>query len=116
MGIDQSSVSIERAHRIPSSAAVRPIIVKFSFFRDRERVLKAYRQCRRDPTFSENSNLRIVEDFPERVTKLRTALYLLLMKSINENKTAFFRYDKLVVDKVTYTFDFASNSPVVIDQ
>ena len=56
--------------------------------------------------------VRIVEDFPPHVTKQRTALYPLLKKSICENKSAFNRYDKLVVDGVTYSHDFEAKCPI----
>ena len=38
--IDQSTMSIERAHRIQSLEKPRPVIVKFSFYKDKERILK----------------------------------------------------------------------------
>ena len=47
LGVDESSIRIERAHRIRSKNSPRPIIVKFSHYKDREKVLKAYREKRR---------------------------------------------------------------------
>ena len=45
LGIDDSEIRIERAHRLAGSKSVpKPIIVKFSFFKDKERVLREYRQ------------------------------------------------------------------------
>lgn len=38
LGID--GCHIERAHRLPSKSTPRPIIAKFSFFKDKEKVLK----------------------------------------------------------------------------
>ena len=87
--------------------------MKFSFFKDRDTVLATYRTQRRNNGPTEKGNMvRIVEDFPPRVTKQRTALYPLLKKSISENKWAFYRYDKLVVDGVTYSYDFEAKCPI----
>ena len=47
LDIDESTISIERAHRLPGKYKPRPIIAKFSFFKDRERVLQSFRQKRR---------------------------------------------------------------------
>ena len=39
LAIDESAIQIERAHRIRSKNSPRPIIVKFSHYKDRDRVL-----------------------------------------------------------------------------
>ena len=41
-----SDMVIERAHRLPSRTSTRPIIVKFSRFKDKDRALKTYRERR----------------------------------------------------------------------
>ena len=40
-------MSTERVHRLRSKSTPAPIIAKFSFFKDREKVLKAYREKRK---------------------------------------------------------------------
>ena len=45
--LDPSRISIERAHRIQAKETPRPVIVKFSFFKDKEKVLKQYREKRK---------------------------------------------------------------------
>ena len=85
LAIDESAIQIERAHRIRSKNSPRPIIVKFSHYKDRDRVLKSFREKRKsrladnvqDPP-AENGNgndgdeqpdarcnIRVSEDFPE---------------------------------------------------
>ena len=46
--LNGSDICIERAHRIQGSRIPRPLIVKFSFYKDKDRVLKKYRQKRKD--------------------------------------------------------------------
>ena len=79
-------MKIERANRLPSKNSPRPIIVKFSFYKDRDNVLQTYRQKRKDENNERNNDatdgdaemaprIRVTEDFPERVTKARTKLF-----------------------------------------
>ena len=42
--LDPRRLSIERAHRIQAKETPRPVIVKFSFFKDKEKGLKRYRE------------------------------------------------------------------------
>ena len=42
--LDERDINIERAHRLPSKEKPRPVIVKFSFYKDREKILKTYKQ------------------------------------------------------------------------
>ena len=95
--MDEKQVSIERAHRVASQdTSSKAVIVKFSFFKDKDRVLKEYRRRRKehneirnpddrqdyagnladdntgDNTDSEfRSNIYISEDFPRRVSQAR---------------------------------------------
>ena len=39
--LDGANIKIERAHRLPSKSKPRPIIVKFSHFKDKDEVLKS---------------------------------------------------------------------------
>ena len=79
-------------HRIPSKTSPRPLIVKFSFYKDRDRVLKAYREKRtrqneqttesteasaaEQTEQSETYRVRVCEDFPESVIKARSNLLM----------------------------------------
>ena len=45
LNIDESDIKIERAHRLGGNkSGTRPIIVKFSFYKDKEKILRAYRE------------------------------------------------------------------------
>lgn len=130
LNIEESSIQIERAHRIPSKTSPRPLIVKFSFYKDRDRVLKAYREKRKRQNEqttestgasaaeqieqSETCRIRVCEDFPERVIKARSNLYSFLRSSIDSGRDAFLRYDRLIVDGQPYQYDYDQKRPVPI--
>ena len=127
LNMNVSDMGIERAHRLPSRSSPRPIIVKFSRFKDKDRVLKTYRERRtelqeagtadtgRDNTEGETDStpmVRVSEDFPKRVTGARAKQYPFL-KQCHDNETeAYLRYDKLVVEGQSYAFDYDLGRPV----
>ena len=43
LDMDERDINIGRAHRLPSKEKPRPVIVKFSFYKDRETILKLYK-------------------------------------------------------------------------
>ena len=57
--IDESRISIDRAHRMKSGQKPYPIIGKFSFFKEKEEVLKAYRQKRKESNEEREKKHRI---------------------------------------------------------
>ena len=130
LNINDSNIQIERAHRIPSKSTPRPVIVKFSFYKDRERILKAYREKRkqeneqRQAQATNNDNqsddgeetrkIRVSEDFPQRVIKARSDLYPFLRSCIDSEMDAFLRYDQLIVDGQAYTYDIVLKRPVLV--
>ena len=121
--IDDTDIKIERAHRLPSRNSPKPIIVKFSFFKDKDSVLRAYRQKRKDEN-NDNVNddndgnnetvrrIRVTEDFPERVVKARTKLFPFLKSCMDDEVNAYLRYDSLVVDGQSYIYDYELKRPV----
>ena len=130
LNIEESSIQIERAHRIPSKTSPRPLIVKFSFYKDRDRVLKAYREKRKRQNEqstgatgasaaeqieqSETCRIRVCEDFPERLIKARSNLCSFLRSSIDSGRDGFLRYDRLIVDGQPYQYDYDQKRPVPI--
>ena len=123
LNLDDSEIKIERAHRLPNKSSPRPIIVKFSFYKDRETVLRAYRQKRKDDNNEDTSGgqtdnelrqrpVRVSEDFPERVTKMRTKLFPFLKSCREAETTAYLRYDTLVVEGQPYIYDEDRGRPV----
>ena len=117
---------IERAYRLPSKTVSKPVTAKFLFFKDKDKVLKSYREKKKsDKTWkeqgetilvSEYSDVRVAEDYPERVTKMRTALYPFMIQSLEAEKNAYLKYDKLVVDNVTYEYNEELKRPMVVDK
>ena len=120
LGIDDSSIKIERAHRLPSKSSPRPLIVRFSFFKDKDRVLKRYREIRKSqPTDADGADdqlagVRISEDFPERVRKVRALLVKFLNQALQAGKDAYLRYDKLIVNGYAYEYDYVKERPVPV--
>ncbi|MEW8544972.1 MAG: hypothetical protein AB2693_15715 [Candidatus Thiodiazotropha sp.] len=139
--MDQSTISIERAHRIQSSEKPRPVIVKFSFYKDKERILKSYRQKRRASNEREKErganressheasnveheneetgfrkDITICEDFPSRVMKARNDLRKFLRDALANGSKAFLRYDKLVIEGDVYEYDAATEDIILIDK
>ena len=55
LDINESNIQIERTHRLPSRSNPRPVIVKFSHLKDKERVLKAYRDKRKNQQIVPNA-------------------------------------------------------------
>lgn len=45
--LDGADISIDRAHRLPGKSKSRPLIAKFSIFMDKEKILRAYRENRK---------------------------------------------------------------------
>ena len=115
--IDESKILIERAHRLHSKMKPRPLIVKFSFFKDKENVLKRYRLIQkqaRNSARGAGEKVRISEDFPDRVRKLRYSLIPFLQQALDAGKNAFLRYDKLIINGQTYVYDERNQKPVQI--
>lgn len=142
--IDESQMSIERAHRLPSNQKPQPVIAKFSFFKDKEKVLRTYRQKRKESNEKEEQKTRaaqggsddvfdgdeddteetfrkditISEDFPSRVMKARNDLRSFLKSALANKKKAYLKFDKLVIDDQQYEYDVDSEDivPVTVDK
>ncbi|KAH3868102.1 hypothetical protein DPMN_031241 [Dreissena polymorpha] len=114
--------------RLPGKKYQRPVNDKFSFFKDKERVIKRYREQRKSDRENESSDahsneasttdtvskkrVRVSEDFPERVRKARSSLIPFLQESLEAGKNAYPRFDKLIVYGRSYVYDENKNRPV----
>jgi len=107
-GIDGNSLELNAAYKLPGRGD-RAVLVKFARQSDRDKVLNAYKLKRKN----EPVRGRIVEDLPERVVKSRTGLYPFLKQCYDEGKSAFFKYDKLIVDGESYIYDPVGKKPVL---
>lgn len=138
--IDESRISIERAHRLSSKEKPRPVIVKFSFYKDRDRVLKKYKQKKKDIREAEiaaaanrgsnqsddndtddidpdfRRNIHICEDVPARVMKARNDLRPFLKKTKSEGREAYIKYDTLIIDDGAYIYDEESENIVQVEK
>ena len=144
--LNEASISIERAHRIQGSEKPRPVIIKFSFYKDREKVLKTYRQKRKiaNDLIKEHENERqnansadangaddnldeinfglfrkditMCADFPNRVMKARNDLRKFLKSAVAEEKRAYLKYDKLIIDGEVYEYDNVAGDIVQVDR
>ena len=84
------------------AAKPRPIIVKFSGWKNREQVFTASREM-----LKKDGGTSVSEDFSAKVREARRALIPDLIKyrkSLTDTKV-FLRYDTLVVGKDVYTYD-----------
>ena len=144
LDMDERDINIERAHRLPSKEKPRPVIVKFSFYKDREKILKTYKQKKKDIREVENTDaannggaqggaqglaehggldlyqdfrrdIHICEDFPARVIKARNGLRPFLRKAKSEGQNAYIRYDTLVIEDSAYTYDENSEDIILVE-
>ncbi|MEW8547053.1 MAG: hypothetical protein AB2693_26355 [Candidatus Thiodiazotropha sp.] len=130
LSMNEHGITTERVHRLYSRSKPSPIIVKFSFYKDRDAVLKKYREVRKsretERTDSGNNDgiteqendtssniIRIGEDFPVRVREIRRKLIPFLKAALTNEKQAFLKYDKLCVDGAWYSYSYETNQPVL---
>lgn len=92
-----SNIKIQRAHRVGkyNGSKTRPIVVKFAFYPDRERVRKAAVNLK-------GTEYGISEQYPREVMETRKKLIPVMKKAREEGKEAFINVDKLYIDKRLY--------------
>jgi hypothetical protein len=103
-------VSIERCHRVgplrPQNRHPRPIVVKFTFWKDRERILK-----RRGSLAG--TNVFLEEDFTARIQRARFHLRAFSRTIVHPDSVRpILSYDKLLVGGVTYTYNDESGKVI----
>lgn len=114
-GLDINTWSIVRSHRLGpyDRNRIRPIIVKFNHFKERELVWMSRHMIRSEQAVS------IGEDFPVEIDQRRKALYPILQAALNfrDPENADFRYrakivkDKLIINGSAYTVDTLDRLP-----
>ena len=99
MNINPDHIEIDRAHRLGSwrRDKVRPIVVKFLRYKDKEAIRKAAPEKLRGSRFGIN------EQFPKEVADRRRLLLPILKQEKNNRKRATLVIDKLYTDDATYT-------------
>lgn len=110
LGLEASSVNIDRAFRLPSKTKPHPILAQFNSVKQRDNVISAFRSKRKSGVLT----ARVGEDLPERVSRCRAGLYPLLRESLEQKKTAYFKYDTLLVNGEKYIYDDNKKAPVLV--
>ena len=101
LGIENAkSIKIDRSHRIGKNKAQtttkqRPIVAKFNYFPDKERVLTNARKFK-------GSGMAVSEQFPEEIAKERKRLYPEMKKAKEQGKRVKLVRDKLYIDGHLY--------------
>ena len=113
MGIqDADKIMITRCHRLgrkqPHSSRPRPMILKFHWFGDRQRVWAAKNKLK-------GKDLWISEDFPQEIRERRRILTPIFKKARSLGKQAFFNVDKLIIDGKSYCVDNLSTLPAELN-
>ena len=110
--IPENEISIEQAYRLPSKVIPKPILVKCSDLKIKERILNAFRAKRK---YNGSAlSFRIGEDLPERISKARSDLFPFFQQCRDNKKEAYFKHDYLVVEGQKYVFDKIQNRPVLV--
>lgn len=89
---------IDFIRRIGVKKGNRPILIRFIAYRRKIEVLRLAKNLK-------GSNLALSEDFLEEIRKIRKALYPYWKAAREENKRAYMRYDKLLVDNKFWSLE-----------
>ena len=95
---ETNEIPIERAHRlgkIREDNKPRPIIAKFSFHKDKERILSSARTLA-------GTNYGISQDFPKEIVEIRKGLVKAMKEARKEGKGTKLVYDKLYINGRRY--------------
>ena len=106
-----NEIAIERAHRLgkPVTGKARPIIAKFSFFKDKEYVRLQAKNLKK-------TNYGLAEDFPQEILDIRKELVPYLKEAKKEGKRATLKYDRLIIDGKLYSETLVSKYSRWADQ
>lgn len=111
-GIETSTLSIERCHRLGKktvSTQPRPIIIKFSFFKDRQNIWSQRNELKK-------YGLLLKEDFPPEIERRRKILMPVFLAALNDTThkpklRVAMPVDKLYINNETYTVDTLHRVP-----
>lgn len=89
--------AIERAHRVgrKQPGKIRPIVVKFAFFKDRESIL-------RKKKLLQGSKIHVTEDFSQEIRDIRRRLWELTASDRERNVKTFLVFDKIKINGTLY--------------
>ena len=94
---DAQAIVLQRAHRVGPHrhGKTRPIVAKFAYDVDKERVRRAARNLKGTP-------YGISEQFPREVNEKRKRLIPIMKQAKHDGKEAVLRVDKLFINNVLY--------------
>ena len=103
---DVDGIRFERVHRLPTrqSNKPRPIIARFSFFKDKEFVWSFIKNLK-------GSSTAIANDYSKEIEGIHKTLYPVLKKAKQEKNTAFFKVDRLIINGQVYRGIETNNLP-----
>ena len=96
--IDMSEIAFERVHRIKTRKSPNPIIAKFTYYKDRESIIKKRASLK-------GTQIYINEDFTTRVRDIRQKLQPFMKRFREENKVVKLVFDHLYIDGERYDYD-----------
>ena len=112
MGLNGQNMNFERTHRYGQKKAgkTRPIIVKFSSFKDREKVWASKKKL-------SGSNYNVSEDFPIEIRNERKLLFPIVkvLKTHSSVTEVFIKVNKLFVNGKMYTVSTLDQLPKEIE-
>jgi hypothetical protein len=107
LGVDDSDIKFDDLYRKSGS---RMVFARFAHYADRKAILTAFRSKRK----STDLPFRISEDLPHRISLARSELYPFFKECLDSGKSAYFKYDKLIVDNEIYTYCKDKKCPVSV--
>ena len=106
MGIEDSSeIKFVRCHRVKMGKAPFPIICRFHYFGDRQRVFDKRKELK-------GTNVFVEEHFSEETYKQRKALLPIQLAARKQGLKSFLKLDKVMIDGKLYGVNDLENLPV----
>ena len=97
LGIEEELV-LDRAHRMRHGDSNSPIVARFAFFKDRERVLKLKQKLK-------NTKIFVGEDFSKSVREIRRKLSPFLKKAKQDGARCRMVFDHLMINGKRFEYD-----------
>ena len=120
MEIPEEEIKFERCHRLNPKKKSSPVVVKFSFYKDRDRIFKQEKEIKREKRKAQTRSARrtdgsaeqnsendifITEDHTQRVRKVRSMLRPFMDEAFRNKQKARLSYDKLIIDNRVHWYD-----------
>lgn len=101
-------MKFQRCHRLHSSLKPQPIICRFLWCQDHERVWAARQNL-------QNTNISLREHFPEEIERRRSTLFPILKRTRSLGHRATMVADRLIIDGNQYTVHTLNRLPPALD-